>query len=110
VDRLDELEELVKQEPDPTRPPLRVTHRLAVPVLNMGEWCWDVTLRYPTFRDLRAAAVARDEDSTAILIERLSNLKGDAIQQLSALDVGDLGEIIADFQERRPEPDPGEPS
>jgi len=109
-DRLDEIEQMLAERPDPTRPPLRRIHKLAFPVYNLGAWVWEVPVRNPTFRDLKAAAKHQDADATAVLIERLTPLKGDAIQQLSGLDVAELGDIIADFQERRPEPAPAEPS
>jgi len=95
---------------DETRPPTRMTHKLAIPVRNLGQWVYSVEFRYPTFLDLEEAAKKpSDTAATRELIRRLTPLRGSAIDELSGLDVVEMTDIIEDFQTRRPEPEPESP-
>jgi len=104
--RRDDVARICAEHPDETRPPLKKVQQLAIPIHNLGEWIHELEYRYPTLADMRAVQHLDEEthgiDIVQIMLERLTPLRGEGIEQMASVDMMEAGRIIAGFNKRQP--------
>lgn len=94
-----------------------VVYELEIPLFIGSEFRDKVTVRYPTGADLKWAEKLAlkgpvDElnwNRTNELIKRLTGLNQYTLDEMAAVDIAEITEIIEDFQTRPPRPEPESP-
>lgn len=74
-----------------------VTVQLSYPIKAHGETLLALTLRRPKVGDLRAVDGLGDMGKLAKLIERCAGIPATSVDQIDAVDVAALGEVIGGF-------------
>lgn len=79
------------------RPPRIVSYPLLYPIEVAGRWERELEVRRPNYGDMKKIEGLSEDRVTEKLLALLCGLPKDAIEQLDAADVAEVGELISGF-------------